>query len=295
MNLLGFILLAVTAAAVSAASTGKDSCTAAATAAGVNMTTFAANVAHNTHSITVGDIQYFFEADFPEKNTIPTVNTNLNKDQNPVLSSAPVIKSMFKFPAFASFDFILSNNDHPDRFLANGLTTLEKLSHQMHMQEMWMKASIMYKQIKTRNLDTASICPCLVDEQNNGIIEHLIFVADDLKDWMPEPIVDGNRQLRTSRRQKRADRDIGIAVDIDICGFSYSFRYRFSYRCQARPSQDDQSQRSGRALDLDAVQLVPELKDAKSWNYWQQLLMNSMLSDDEIYNFAMYMHCKINA
>ena len=97
--------------AVSSAATGLESCEAAASAAGVNLTTFASSVAHSIHSITVEDVQYFFDPDFPLDNTIPTANVNFKKGQDPVLGYAPTRKSPFKFPGFATFDFVLSNND----------------------------------------------------------------------------------------------------------------------------------------------------------------------------------------
>ena len=43
---------------------GSDSCQAA-IEYGVNLTKFSDSVAHNAHSITVEDIRYFFEEDFP--------------------------------------------------------------------------------------------------------------------------------------------------------------------------------------------------------------------------------------
>ena len=167
------------------------------------MTNYGASVAHPIHSITVEDIRYFFDPDFPVENTIPTGNDDIKENAELVLRYAPSSKSSFKFPAFAAFDYILSNNDEPMKFGINGLTTLEKLGHQLHMQEIWMKASLMYKVIKTKQIDTASVCPCLVDEENNGILKGVNDIAHDFKLWMPQPIVDGFRKVNMKERAAR--------------------------------------------------------------------------------------------
>ena len=247
-----------------------DSCEAAATAAGVNLTTYADSVSHSIHSITVEDIQFFFEPDFPIENTIPTVNVDFLEGEDPVIGSAPAGHSAFRFPGLATFDFILSNNDKPESFLVNGMSTLEKLSHQLHMHEMWMKAAVMYKQIKTRQFDTDSICPCLIDEQNNGIIDSLKAIAHDLKQWMPQAIINGTRTIN------RMERELKLVSYIYV------------------DDKDVLEVRQSRALDPEAVWTVPELKDSTSWIFWKELLMKSMLSDEKLFGFAMYMFCKAN-
>merc|ERR1719495_1050563 len=95
----------------------------AAEAYGVNLNSFALNAGHLSHSITVEDIRYFFDKDFPVDNSIPTVNSNLTGDH--LLDHAPSRPSDFKFPAGAAFDFLLKNNDDPSKFMWNGLTTLK--------------------------------------------------------------------------------------------------------------------------------------------------------------------------
>ena len=129
-----FLLLvpsAVLSAAVDLCEPGRN--------AGVNMTTYAKDVAHSLHSLSVEDIRYFFDEQFPISNTIPTVNLNLTG--SPVLSFAPSRPSAFKFPAGAIVDFVLSNNDQTRTFGLAGETHLEEIVHYMHMLEMWNMAS----------------------------------------------------------------------------------------------------------------------------------------------------------
>ena len=42
---------------------------------GINQTIMAEAVAHGIHSITVKDIRYYFDSNFPEANNIPTGTT----------------------------------------------------------------------------------------------------------------------------------------------------------------------------------------------------------------------------
>ena len=65
---------------------------------GVNLDGFPKHVAHNLHSITLQDIQFFFEPNFPEDNDIPTVNQDLTSDQE-IVWQAPSRPSVYKFPS----------------------------------------------------------------------------------------------------------------------------------------------------------------------------------------------------
>ena len=260
---LCLIMVAVAIGAVSSAATGLESCEAAATAAGVNLISYAHSVGHSIHSITVEDVQYFFDPDFPIENTIPTANVRYGEGEKPVLASAPSGNSPFKFPGFAAFDFVLSNNDGPETFLAVGMSTLEKLAHQLHMIEMWSKASPIYKDIKARQVDKASVCPCLVDEHNNGIVKHLNYIYKELKDWM-------KHNTRDTRRN-------GRALDLALITWYPNDR-----------------ERNAKSLDPEKVYSMPELKDSKSWAFWKKLSMKNGMEDGELFNIAMYMYCKTN-
>ena len=259
------IVLVVSAGTVSSAATELESCEAAATAAGVNLTSFTDAVGHFIHSITVEDVQYFFDPDFPIENTIPTTNVHYREDEKPVLAYAPSRVSPFKFPGFAALDFVLSNNDEPETFLVNGMTTIEKLSHQFHMIEMWTKAAPIYKDIKARQVDKASVCPCLVDEHNNGIIKHLNYIYKDLGTWIDD-------KTRETTRNGRA---------VDLASVYYVRK--------PKPKE-----RETRSSDSDVVYTIPELKDSKSWAYWKEKSLANKMTDGELFNAAMYMYCKTN-
>merc|ERR1719228_29567 len=145
----------------------QDTCAAAAEQAGVDFDSFKYNVGHMIHSLTVEDVRFFFDENFPMDNDIPTVNTNLTGP--PVLAHTPSFPSKFKFPLGSTLDRILLNNDDPDAFLERGFSSLEELAHAAHMLEMLYRTSEVYKNLG--DIDVNTVCPCLVNEEANGIME----------------------------------------------------------------------------------------------------------------------------
>ena len=51
-----------------------ENCSAVLAASGLNQTDMMFGAGHGIHSITVRDIRYYFDPDFPEENDLPTVN-----------------------------------------------------------------------------------------------------------------------------------------------------------------------------------------------------------------------------
>ena len=50
-------------------------------------------------------------------------------------------------------------------------------------------------------------------------------------------------------------------------------------------------------VDGKVYQIIPELKDSKSWNsYWKlrSIEVGGKHDDQQIFNFAMFMYCKLN-
>ena len=323
--------------------------------AGVNMTSYAEDVAHNLHSLSVEDIRYFFDEQFPITNTIPTVNMNLTG--SPVLLFAPSRPSVFKFPGGAAVDYILSNNDETDKFEAQGETTLEEIIHQMHMLEMWHMTSKIYKDIKLKDLDIEEVCPCLINEEKNGIVEELTFIAGLLRDWLPYKIVDGKRTIplgqakgsksidqmyykRLDKHQRQARDGTSFAqtgyqhgsnrlyknlrqardgTSFAQTGYQHGSNRLYKNLRQARDgtsfAQTGYQHGSNRlyknsrtpkkyiegeiyeTINGEEFQIVPELKDSKTWNnYWKDKVYEKESTEQKqrMYNFAMYMYCKLN-
>merc|ERR1712168_1697833 len=170
--LVAFCLLVISTDAASITE-DQESCQAAAEQAGVDFENFKYNVGHAIHSLTVEDIRYFFDENFPVDNDIPTVNTNLSGP--PIIPNAPSFPSKYRFPLGSTLDRILLNNDDPNAFFDRGLTSLEELGHAAHMLEMLFKASEVYKTLD--NIDIESVCPCLVDEESNGILAEWSYIS----------------------------------------------------------------------------------------------------------------------
>jgi hypothetical protein len=260
---------------------------------GVNMTLYAQSVAHSLHSLSVEDIRYFFDEQFPIDNSVPTINFDLTSKTN-VLPYAPSRPSVFKFPGGAWFDYIINNNDKPEKFGSRGLTNLEELAHQMHMLEMWHHASIIYKDIATKNINTEEVCPCLVNEQKNEIFARIEEYAKLFKIWFVTPVIDGVRTIPA--RHARC----GLWT-IDQ-GITRPTRGR-----RDTEEADNAEELVAHGVVLQTIggkkyQIVPELTDSKSWNsYWQATVVSTKNDPDSIkvrrqsmFNFAMYMYCKIN-
>merc|ERR1712168_370399 len=165
--------LLVTFADAASLTDDQEKCEAAAQTVGVDVENFKYHVGHMIHSLTVEDVRFFFDENFPVDNNIPTGNTNLTGPV--VLMQTPSFPSKFKFPMGSTLDRILLNNDEPDHFGERGWSTLEELAHAAHMLEMLHTTSQIYKNL---DIDVSSVCPCLVDDVANGIIEELEYIAE---------------------------------------------------------------------------------------------------------------------
>ena len=78
---------------------------------GMNFSSFYHGVAHGVHALSLEEIRHFFKADTPEKNHIPTVNTDFKAD-DPVLYNAPLwgYSDRFQTWALKIMDFFMLND-----------------------------------------------------------------------------------------------------------------------------------------------------------------------------------------
>ena len=77
----------------------------------MNFSSFYQGVAHGVHALSLEEIRHFFMAEAPEKNHIPTVNTDFRAD-NPVLYNAPLwgYSDRFQTWALKIMDFFMLND-----------------------------------------------------------------------------------------------------------------------------------------------------------------------------------------
>jgi len=270
----------------------QETCIAAAEQAGVHYRNFKYNVAHMIHSLTVEDVRFFFDETFPVANDIPTVNLNLTGPA--VLPHTPSYPSKFKFPLGSTLDRILLNNDDPNTFSDRGRTTLEELSHAAHMLEMLYTTSKVYKGLD--DIDVNTVCPCLVDEAANGIIEVLEFIAkvnhleiDDSKSFEEQGLEISDHCTQNSRKGRAlASKSCGYS-GVNACpsGGSYFQRQRRESTQQARG-----------ARKILICPNVPELKDSESWKIFQHDITEPFEdvagAGPMAKNVAIYLYCKIS-
>jgi len=124
--------------------------------------------------------RYFFEPKATETNKIPVVNKNLSSQQT-ILFDAPLAgydehfnTMVLKVMAF----FML--NDRPD-FFGQGLNTLEKLTHQYHMHEIYAAAAPIYRKMKENPPSDPELCGCVNDVTGNGILIEMANIARQLR------------------------------------------------------------------------------------------------------------------
>merc|ERR1711971_1457304 len=154
---------------------------------GLNFSSFWHGAAHGLHSLHLEEIRHFFEPDATENNKIPVVNKNLSSQQT-ILFDAPLagydehfntmaIKVQITCNAISSdvmAYFVL--NDRPD-FFEQGLNTLEKLTYQYHMHEIYAAAAPIYNKMKENPPTDVELCGCVNDITGNGILIEMANIA----------------------------------------------------------------------------------------------------------------------
>jgi len=278
----------------------QDTCAAAAEQAGVDFDSFKYNVGHMIHSLTVEDVRFFFDENFPMDNDIPTVNTNLTGP--PVLAHTPSFPSKFKFPLGSTLDRILLNNDDPKTFFDNGLSSLEELAHAAHMLEMLYTTSEIYKTLE--GIEIPNVCPCLVDEEANGIIEELEYLAevfrfeyDDTKTFEEQHLEISNKCSHRQGRSKQGGsfRRVTKLYDYDEPDIPTGGGEHYYYRKkQLSPLAREHEFRQKRSIAV--CPNVPGISDSESWKIWKEDIAGPLrdVSVEMFTNVALYLHCKIS-
>merc|ERR1711872_591804 len=146
---------------------------------GLNYSTFYLGASHGLHSLSLEEIRYYFDENAPENNKIPTVNIDFRSEK--VLHfNAPIwgYEDRFSTWALKIMDWFMIN-DRPHLY-ETGSTTLQKIGHQYHMQELYSRASEIYKELR-ENPPRADVCTCVNDVNANGILSELATISNALK------------------------------------------------------------------------------------------------------------------
>merc|ERR1712012_156213 len=147
---------------------------------GLDFSSFWQGAAHGLYSLHLEEIRYFFEANATEKNKIPVVNKNLSSEQA-ILFNAPLAgyDEQFNTMALKVMAYFM-RNDRPD-FFEQGLNTLEKLTHQYHMHEIYAAAAPIYKKMKENPPTDPELCGCVNDITGKRILGEMANIARQLK------------------------------------------------------------------------------------------------------------------
>merc|ERR1712032_332793 len=271
---------------------------------GLNSSSFWHGAAHGLHSLHLEEIRHFFEPDATENNKIPVVNKNLSSQQ---------VMAYFML------------NDRPD-FFEQGLNTLEKLTHQYHMHEIYAAASPIYNKMKENPPTDTELCGCVNDITGNGILIEMANIARQLKYFQSKR---RPRQLcNTLRVYIRAYRNYG-----DSCSstrtygtLSLPLPTRIQKRSaaeldKAKIAESDKSDdnkngdlEGGDAMIADlegeylsnpthetALSLLEarpwkgsSLVGPEQWISYQAMLTSSMLESEELNDFATFTYCRLN-
>lgn len=264
---------------------------------GLNFSSFWHGAAHGLHSIHLEEIREWFEPEATADNKIPRVNTNMSAQQ-PILFSAPLAgyDTDFKTMALKVMAFFMLN-DRPD-FYQQGVNTLEKLTHQYHMHEIYAAAAPIYQRMKENPPTDAELCPCVNDITGNGILTELVNIARLLKYF----------------GSKRGGRACGASA---IVSNSYSSD-SYGDDCYQHDDSYDKRRRSGRKVTHEEVSRYEQeylansshqnanlllkvapwkpnsLVGPEQWITYEAMLTKSMLEEEELNDFAIFMYCKLN-
>lgn len=265
---------------------GRKSCGEIFEDNGMNYTTFSLGAAHGLHSISLEEIRHFFEADAPETNKIPVINTDFRSEQS-LLFNAPLWGYSDRFSTWSLkiMDFFMLN-DKP-YFLEQGVNTLEKIVHQYHMHEIYELATPIYQELKSTPPVDPDFCPCVNDVTANGILEDLARFAKKLKYFSRQP------RARTTDRWT-----------------AETWPSRHALRVQKREAEDENeksliAQREQEYLDnsntesaLNLLKVSPwvpgTLTGPEQWISRSASVTYAMITQKQIRDFATFMFCKLN-
>jgi len=249
-------------------------CTSVMANAGLNMSILVTAVGHGIHSATVKDLRYYFDEYLPETNDIPTVNPNFSQPH--LLTYAPMGFSDFSTPGMRAFDSLFANDDGTDNYLINGESRVEKLTHSLHMLEVWHRAGIKYRDIAANQPPSTDVCACVTEESEDDLEQEMTHISQYLRAF-------GNQ---TELRR------IGVGsagCDIDKYEYERKYEYRRPSKLCKGGNQMKQENRNENGKSL------PDLVDQTSWTAWKDMLKQSMIDDFDVKHLATYLYCKIKA
>merc|ERR1711963_455577 len=260
---------------------------------GLDFSSFWQGAAHGLYSLHLEEIRYFFEANATENNKIPVVNKNLSSEQ-PILFNAPLAGYDEQFNTMALKVMVyFMRNDRPD-FFGQGLNTLEKLTHQYHMHEIYAAAAPIYKKMKKNPPTDPELCGCVNDITGNGILSELAHIA---------------KKLKYFQQQTRMARNLQAAGPPCDQPHFLSKAYERAYCRRKRNAEDNEgatiSELEQEYLANPTHETARSLLDKKPWEgnslvgpeqwvSYEAMLTVSMIDEEALNDFATFMYCRLN-
>merc|ERR1711962_708758 len=248
---------------------------------GLNFSSFWHGAAHGIHSMYLEEIREYFEPNATIHNKIPVVNPDLSAEQT-ILFDSPLAgyDENFSTMALKVMAYYMLH-DKPD-FATQGLNTLEKLTHQYHMHEIYAAAAPIYARMKHNPPNDPELCPCVNDITGNGILLEMVNIAKKLKYFNSKRrrmmLADWSVTFSYGRKKRNADDDVteeSVAM------------YEEMYLTQSNKENAEQL--------LKVRPWIPNpLVGPEQWVSYQAMLTKSMLDEEELNDFAVFMYCKLN-
>jgi len=262
---------------------------------GLNYSSFWKGAAHGVHSLSLEEIRYFFKADAPEQNKIPTVNIDF-RSENIINFNAPLWGYEDRFGSWALkiMDWFMLN-DQPYLY-QNRANILEKITHQYHMQEIYQRAGKIYqKLVENPPEKVTDICKCANDLTDNGILTEVVNIA---------------RQLKHFGGKSRGGRACDTYNSYSSCGCSCG-REVLKREFQRRSVNEDlenieelkktylantNKETANEIIMSNAAWNAGQLvgPDYDKWVSYSAMLTMSLPSDEGIKDFAYFVYCMLN-
>jgi hypothetical protein len=251
---------------------------------GLNFSSFWHGAAHGVHSIYLEEIREYFEPEAPAANRIPVVNKNLSAEEV-ILFDSPLagydedfLTMAMKVMAY----FML--NDRPD-FSIQGINTLEKATHQFHMHEIYAAAAPIYRRMKENPPKDSELCPCVNDITGNGILKEITNIASKLKYFnsqrMPRARGFNWEGYWGDKKEKAIQKRSADSVSPDMIA-------QYEQQYLANSTHDTAKVLMGARPWVKNTLVGPE-----QWVSYEAMLTYSMLQEEGLNDFAVFMYCKL--
>ena len=178
-----------------------------------------------------------------------------------------------------------------------------KLTHQHHIHEIYAVAAPIYNKLKADPPTDPKLCPCINDVTGNGILEEMVRIAKQLKYFARQPRkASCGGTLTYSRTYTRSYSDgcttnTYTTEDELIIYFrkkrDISNKTELINQLEEQYLKDSSKENAHQLMELQPWK-PNTFTGPEQWVSYEAMLTWSMLSEEELNDFAMIMFCKLN-